>query len=50
MGQKMIYSHLINQSYEKTTTFPKRQAIAALIILNEKVNENFWMEMNDTLA
>lgn len=41
----MIF-HLINQSYEKKITFVKRQAIAALITLNEKTNENFKMEVN----
>ena len=41
----MIF-HLINQSYKKKITFVKRQAIAALITLNEKTNENFKMEVN----
>ena len=32
----IIYIHPINQSYEKMITFIKRQAVAALIILNKK--------------
>ena len=50
LGWQMIYFHLVNQSQEKKITFAKRQAIAALIILSEKTNENFKMVMNDTLA
>ena len=46
----MIYFHLINRSHEKKITFSKRQAINALIILDEKTNENFKMEINDTLS
>lgn len=45
VGWQIIF-HLINQSYEKKITFVKRQAIAALITLNEKTNENFKMEVN----
>lgn len=36
MGGQTTYSHLRNQKYEKKITFAKRQAIAVLIILNEK--------------
>ena len=47
---QMIYFHLINQSYEKNITFVKRQTIVALIILNEKANKNFGMEIGNALA
>ena len=50
MGRQMIYFHLINQSYERKVTFVKRQVTVALIILNQITNENFRMEMNNTLA
>ena len=48
--QQMIYFHLINQNYEKEITFAKRQAIVALIILNEKANEDFGMEIGNAPA
>ena len=46
----MVSFHFINQSYENKITFGKRQAIAALIILHKKTNENFRIEMDDALA
>ena len=49
MGQKMIF-HLINQSYEKKITFAVRQAIVALIRINEKANEHFRMEVDNILV
>ena len=36
LERHIIYIHPINQSYEKMITFIKRQAVAALIILNKK--------------
>ena len=36
MGKQMINFRLINQSHKKKITFAKRQAVDALIILNEK--------------
>ena len=41
---------LCSESYEKKINFAKRQAIAALIILNEKTNENFRLENGNTLT
>ena len=49
-GWQMVSFHFINQSYENKITFGKRQAIAALIILHKKTNENFRIEMDDALA
>ena len=50
MGRQVIFFHLINQKYEKKAIFAKRESITALIVLNEKINENFKMEMDNILA
>ena len=50
MGRQMITFHLTDQSYKKKITFAKRQAINALIILNEKTNKNFRLETYNTHA
>lgn len=42
--------HVIKQRYKRKITFTKRQAVAVLIILKEKTNENFGMEMDNTLG
>lgn len=49
-GRQVIFCHLINQKYEKKAIFAKRESITALIVLNEKINENFKMEMDNILA
>ena len=42
--------HVIKQRYKRKIAFTKRQAVAVLIILKEKTNENFGMEMDNTLG
>ena len=50
IGQQIIYFRLVNQSCDKLLRSLKRQAIAALTLLNKKSKKNIKMEIGNTLV